>query len=242
MKAIENIKILIKESENIKAYSQYTAWSSKVREYLGVVFGDEFAIEFGEIGGITDWVNSQNRQVGKLLGIVTNLEDEKERLPLVSNSIENINKQSINKKIFIVHGHDNEAKESVARFIEKIGLKAVILHEQPSSGKTIIEKFENYSDASFAVILLTPDDIGSSIDKKNNLHSRSRQNVIFELGFFIGRIGRKRVCALYKKDVEIPSNYQGVIYIKMDDEGAWKIKLAKEFVECGISINKDELL
>jgi hypothetical protein len=122
-------------------------------------------------------------------------------------SIEEYN-PSTSTKIFIVHGHDELAKESVARFIEKIGLEAIVLHEQPNAGRTIIEKFEDYSNVGFAVVLLTPDDIGSPKDKRNESQPRSRQNVILELGYFMGRLGRGRVCALYKEGVEIPSDYQ----------------------------------
>ncbi|MEE8356570.1 MAG: nucleotide-binding protein, partial [Anaerolineales bacterium] len=101
------------------------------------------------------------------------------------------------KKIFIVHGRDEEAKDSLARFLEKLGLEVIILHEQPNQGRTIIEKFEDYSDVGFAVVLLTPDDIGGRANDLELL-PRARQNVVFELGFFIGALGRERVCALHK--------------------------------------------
>ncbi|MCD6153547.1 MAG: nucleotide-binding protein, partial [Syntrophobacterales bacterium] len=111
------------------------------------------------------------------------------------------------KKIFVVHGRNNEIKEAVARFLEKIGLSPIILHEQPNSGRTIIEKFEQYSnDISYAVVLLTSDDIGGIKDKNPKLQPRARQNVILELGYFMGRLGRSRVCALYDKGVELPSD------------------------------------
>ena len=102
------------------------------------------------------------------------------------------------RKVFIVHGHDNEAKERVARFLEKLGLEPIILHEKASSGRTIIEKFETYSgDIAFAVVLLTPDDVGCAALSRENQKPRARQNVILELGYFLGRLGRVRICALY---------------------------------------------
>ena len=88
---------------------------------------------------------------------------------------------------------------------------------------------------------MTPDDIGALKDQADNLKPRSRQNVILELGFFLGKIGRKCVCALYKEGVEIPSDYQGVLYVKMDNSGAWKLSLAKEIKEAGIPIDLNKL-
>ncbi len=137
-----------------------------------------------------------------------------------------LDRRQWSRKIFIVHGHDNEAKVEVARFLERIGFEAIILHEQASRGRTIIEKVEMHSDVGFAVVLLTPDDEGNK--KGQSPCPRARQNVVLELGYFIGRLGRDRVCALKRGDVEIPSDFDGVVYEPYDDHGAWKSKLAKE--------------
>jgi hypothetical protein len=145
-------------------------------------------------------------------------------------------------KIFIVHGHDEEAKQSVARFLERLDIEVVILHEQPNQGRTIIEKFEDYSDVSYAVVLLTPDDMGGCKNDLDDLLPRARQNVIFELGFFIGALGRERVCALYRGEVEIPSDFSGVLWILMDSEGAWQFKLAKEIKAAGFGIDLNRLV
>ena len=142
--------------------------------------------------------------------------------------------------IFVVHGHDEAAKESLARFIEKLDLKPIILHENPNEGRTIIEKFEEHSDVGFAVVLMTPDDVGASVDNKDNLEHRARQNVIFELGFFLGKLGRRKVCVLYK-DVKIPSDCKGVLYIPMDKQGGWQLKLAKEINAAGIKVDLNKL-
>lgn len=144
-------------------------------------------------------------------------------------------------EVFIVHGHDDATKETVARFIEKLGLRAVVLHEQPNSGKTIIEKFEAHSNVSFAVVLLTPDDIGASSADSENLRPRARQNVILELGFFLGKIGRDKVCVLYKEGVEIPSDYQGVLYTVYDSRGAWRPKLADELKHAGFAVDLNKV-
>ncbi len=144
--------------------------------------------------------------------------------------------------VFVVHGHDEEAKESVARFIERLRLKAIILHEQASLGSTVIEKFERYASVNFAVVLLTPDDVGALRGQQKSLKPRARQNVIFELGFFVAQLGRRNVCALYKEGVEVPSDIQGLLYIPMDTGGAWRIQLARELQAAGIRIDMHRLL
>lgn len=135
-------------------------------------------------------------------------------------------------RVFIVHGHDEEMKQAVARTLEKVGLEPVILHEQPNQGKTIIEKFSEYASSSaFAVVLLSPDDMayprGGEPEKAR---PRARQNVILELGFFLGKLGRERVFVLYKEapGFEIPSDYAGVLYTQYDSIGHWKFDLARE--------------
>ena len=140
-------------------------------------------------------------------------------------------------EIFIIHGRDNETKETVARFLYQLELNPVILHEKPNRGRTIIEKFERHAQVGFAVALLTPDDMGALREDQKNLKFRARQNVIFEFGYLIGRLGRDHVCALTKGDVEIPSDYDGVIYIPLDDAGGWKMKLVKELTAAGIAVD-----
>jgi predicted nucleotide-binding protein len=143
--------------------------------------------------------------------------------------------KSFPRRVFVVHGHDEAARETVARFLEKIGFKTIILHEQANQGKTVIEKIEANSDVGFAVVLLTPDDVGSV--KGGNLQPRARQNVILELGYFIGCLGRARVCALKRGDVEIPSDFGGVVYQDFDAGGGWKHALAQELQEAGFEID-----
>jgi predicted nucleotide-binding protein len=145
-------------------------------------------------------------------------------------------------RVFVVHGHDNEVRESVARFIEKLGLQAVILHEQPNEGLTIIEKLESHSDVRYAVILLTPDDEGREAGSKEPLKARARQNVVLEFGYFIGRLGRSRVCALHRGSIEIPSDYLGVVYVPLDDDGAWRLRLARELKATGFPIDMNRAL
>ncbi|MEW8074076.1 MAG: nucleotide-binding protein [Candidatus Thiodiazotropha endolucinida] len=146
--------------------------------------------------------------------------------------------------IFIVHGHDEELKQAVARTVELLGFKSVILHEKPNKGRTIIEKFDDYSDVGFAIALLSADDVARSIQGTED-RFRARQNVIFELGFFLGRLGRERVAAIFRphESFELPSDYSGVIFIPYDaDEGAWRYKLAKELKSCGFAVNVEAIL
>ena len=144
-------------------------------------------------------------------------------------------------KVFIVHGHDNAAKEAVARFIEKIGLEAIILHEQASSGNTIIEKIEANSNVGFAIVLYTPCDVGASKGEQDRPKPRARQNVIFEHGYLIGKIGRKNVCHLFKSGVETPSDIEGLVYAPMDAGDGWKYTVAKEMRACGYDIDLNKI-
>ncbi|MFA6093006.1 MAG: nucleotide-binding protein [Elusimicrobiota bacterium] len=139
-------------------------------------------------------------------------------------------------KAFIVHGHDEILLQQAARFLEKLRITPVILFEQPGKGQTIIEKFENNSDVPFAIVLFTPDDLGRAA-KETELHPRARQNVVLELGYFVGKLGRAGVAVLYHESIELPSDYRGVEYIKIDPEGAWKMKLAREMKAAGLAVD-----
>nr|WP_314660801.1 nucleotide-binding protein [uncultured Porphyromonas sp.] len=144
-------------------------------------------------------------------------------------------------KVFIVHGHDGKAKEAVARFVEKIGLEAIILHEQASSGNTIIEKIEEYTNVGFGIVLYTPCDLGASKKQQDQLKPRARQNVVFEHGYLIGKIGRKNVCALVKDDIETPNDISGVVYIKMNEGDRWMYDVAKEMKACGYEVDLNKI-
>ena len=137
--------------------------------------------------------------------------------------------------VFVVHGHDGERKLEVAGFIERVtGSRPTILHEQANRGRTIIEKFEGHAgDAGFAVVLLTSDDVGGV--NAESLQPRARQNVVLELGFFMGSLGRSNVAALFEEGVELPSDIDGVLYVPL--AGDWKLQLAKEMRAAGIDVD-----
>lgn len=191
---------------------------------------------------VNDFHKTMNRRIDKLRSIQGRLSLIPEPAGLADVYHNQINPALVenSKKVFIVHGHDEAAKLAVSRFLERIELIPVVLHEQANASMTIIEKFEANCDVQFAVILLTPDDICTQ--KDGGEAYRARQNVIFELGFFVGRIGRKKVCALKKNDVEINSDIHGVTYVPMDDAGAWKMDLARELNHAGIDFDAKKLL
>ncbi len=145
-------------------------------------------------------------------------------------------------RVFVVHGHDELAKNQVARFVSQIGLEPVILHEQPSGGRTVIEKLETHIDVDFALVLLTPDDIGHAKKHPEEAKPRARQNVILELGLLLGALGRNRVCALYKGEMEIPSDYQGVVYVSMDDAESWRLLVAREIRQAGLEVDLNKVI
>ena len=147
-------------------------------------------------------------------------------------------KAALTNKVFIVHGHAEAVNQEVARALEKLGLEVIILREQANSGKTIIEKFEEYAkDVNFAVILLTADD---KIEGAETF--RARQNVIFEMGYFMGALGRSHVMCMLQEKVEKPGDIDGVVYTKIDDAGVWKYSLVKELKTCGYDVDANRIL
>lgn len=159
---------------------------------------------------------------------------------LKSNTQASQPKQTEKKSVFIVHGRDSLAKTEAARFVEKLGFKAVILHEQVSAGKTIIEKIEEHTNVGFALILYTPCDKGG-IAGVEDQKFRARQNVIFEHGYMISKLGRENVCALIKGDIEVPNDISGVVYVSLDDHGAWHYAVAKELRNSGYAVDMNDI-
>lgn len=161
-------------------------------------------------------------------------------MPTTKINTKEKNMSKMNKKVFIVHGHDNETKHEVARYIESIGLESIILHEQANTGMTIIEKIEYYTNESnFAIVLYTPCDKGRGVlETKVEARYRARQNVVFEHGYLMAKIGRKNVCALVKGEIETPSDISGVVYTQLDLAGGWKNQLNKELKACGYNLSQ----
>ncbi|MXX11051.1 MAG: nucleotide-binding protein [Nitrospira sp. SB0667_bin_9] len=252
-KAIERLKKAldaISDLRNLQSGSpEFMEWRESTRIYISHIFGDHSnrTREFERIYFSTPspfyriaYEYGLNSASALLKSMIEEIEDywEDEKQAQIHSGTQANGRPSSNE-VFVIHGRDEGIRELVARFLEKLGLKSVILQEQPNEGRTLIEKFEDHAHVAFAVALLTPDDVGSLQDDKNNLSPRARQNVIFELGFFIGRLGRNGVCALTKGDVEIPSDYAGVMYIPLDRFDGWKQKLFQELKTAGFQLDAD---
>lgn len=145
-------------------------------------------------------------------------------------------KEELGSDVLIVHGSDEEAKRLAAQFVKSLGLNAVILHEMPDMGRIFIENFEEHREIGFALVLLTHDDIGDNSIEKIELKPRAHQNVIFELGYLIGKLGWKRVCALYKGKVDLPAKHDGIFYVEMDKGGTWEKTLTNDMKDSGLEI------
>ena len=202
-----------------------------------VSWGDKYENEIREQEGYLRGLQESSSLLESMIGEIEEYWEEENGDQASSNFPHQEDDTLISNKVFIVHGHDESARETVARFLEKLQIEPIILHEQPNEGHTIIEKFENHTaDVGFAVVLLTPDDVGAPKDRRDDLEPRARQNVVFELGFFIGKLGRGRVCAL-RGTVETPSDYDGVVYTELDDADGWKMKLFKELKAAGFDVD-----
>jgi predicted nucleotide-binding protein len=167
----------------------------------------------------------------------------KEIIEVLEMNKETIENKAIveNKDVFVVHGHDEAMKQNVARFLETLDIHPIILNEKANCGDTIIEKLERCSDVGFAVILLSPCDDGRKHGSKN-WNPRARQNVIAEMGYFIGKIGRSHVCILKKDEVEEPSDFTGIVYTTYDDSNGWQVKLCQELVAAGYIIDANKII
>ncbi|WP_343584559.1 nucleotide-binding protein [Flavobacterium sp.] len=243
-----------------KNQKDYYSWDDYNSEYLKQVFNNEnnqYKRDYdntnkfyGLFSSGNDSPNQKLKELkDKISSKLTFLERLIEKVDLLKSNIEEnqpavgLSKtvDSSNTNIFIVHGHNIAVQQSVARTLEKLGLNPIILNERPNAGSTIIEKFESNSNVGFAVILLTDDDEGKS-KTDIDLKSRARQNVILELGYFIGQLGRKRVLPLYSEGVELPSDIHGLLFIPIDKANTWKFALVKELKEAGYNVDANSIL
>ena len=257
-RAIERLEKLVNEASELDPLDhrsqEFKKWTEDVYSAFIYIFGEDSRQLSRLPGGYTISPSGISNYFNEMVSVVaSSLEDikffwgdEKSKVhPLDWDECSKINgdrsEESQNtNRVFVIHGHDEAAREKVARFVEKLSLEPVILHEQANKGRTIIEKFEDHADVAFAVVLLTPDDVGKQKDEGSDPKPRARQNVILELGFFLGSLGRKRVCPLVKGDVETPSDYDGVVYTKLDDAGAWKIKLIQELKAADFDVDANK--
>ncbi len=234
----------------------FRLWSDYNSELLKQSFdnpNNEYLKEYDDRGSWIGLYSDYRRDPSKAVqDSFEKVEKKLEELTMIHSKIsliksevpEGNTKESITEidrnKVFIVHGHDEAAKFETARFVEKLGFEPIILHEQVNSGQTIIEKIENNTNVGFGIVLYTPCDIGAKKGYEDNLKTRARQNVVFEHGYLIGKIGRKNVVALVKDNVETPNDISGVVYVSMN--GDWKLELAKELRATGYDVDMNKVI
>lgn len=266
-KAIENLNRSISEIPQIgRNSSEHTRWLSNVLRILDEKFGVDSqysttirAFPWKETcsriySGYDiaeqmrrDDMNAFRRQMGQAKGVIQSAVDAlTEKLDESKEETAQKNTMASQgsfdpKKIFIVHGHNETIKQAVGRTLENLGLTPIILAEQPDKGRTVIEKFENEgNNVGFAVVLLTADDKGRK-NKARKMQSRARQNVVFEMGYFMALLGRERVMLLLQNGVEEPSDLKGIVYTALDKDGIWKYRLVKELKEQGYEVSSESI-
>lgn len=254
-KGLEIKKILPNSSEAFEtAQKEYSKWDDFNIELLKRLFTtDELAGEYSSSLGrmvfsyfeepsLEEKMDDLHKDIDNKIHRIDSIIERLELVPLRSASHTNTPKTGSSElkhaetnKVFIVHGHEETAKTNLEVFLREIGLEPIVLHRQADGGLTLIEKLEKHSEVGYAFILLTPDEMAylrleeQKSDSERKKELRARQNVIFEFGYFVGRLGRSRVCCLYTGDVSLPSDVNGMIYKKF----------SKSIEEVAYSIIKD---
>ncbi len=228
---------------------EWVAWVTRVRSLIKRLFGPESApldlLRAGDEVGLVGWgddhfEHAKAYYVGALKAAAQILEDDRFVELLGGTSAP----ADFSTRVFVVHGHDDATKAELEVLLTELGLEPVVLHRQPDRGQTLIEKFEENSDVGYAFILLTPDDV-AYLAKEDSLpesgrvkEKRARQNVIFEFGFFVGRLGRNRVCCLYTGGVTLPSDVSGLVYKKFSNKvEEVGLSVVRELRAAGYQIN-----
>ena len=227
----------------------FTQHSILARSYANMIFGEKSPEAQDLIKIVTNMTSPFHSYMEygdfmKEQGVIESLIKVLKKRDSLSLSSNTENRKNLGGKIFIVHGSNHNILNKVKNFLNKLGLDKVVLHEQPNQGKTIIEKFEDTADGiGFAVVIMTKDDKGGTTteDSKNYKH-RARQNVILELGFFLGKLGRSKVCVLLEKGVEKPSDYDGVLFIPLTENEGCLVSLAKEIKKSGIAVDFNKIM
>lgn len=206
---------------------KWFSWTGRAQMIIETTFGLESAVGKMLTKGLEERVidyeaDHFNKAKSHIVGaLATAVDAVNEGLPTRGPVAVAEGDAMVSGRVFIVHGHDNELKTELEVFLKNLGLDPIVLHRQPDQGATLLEKFEKHSDVGYAFVLLTPDEVACTVDqlskpeKERKMERRARANVIFEFGFFVGRLGRSRVCCLYKSDVTLPSDLNGLVYKKV---------------------------
>ncbi|SEW31420.1 TIR domain-containing protein [[Clostridium] fimetarium] len=226
---------------------EFVAWKTQVTRYLSKQFGvksPEMTIFDKRHFHPGSWTNDNQLIVAcerdlktTKLEFTTYLEEMVTEDNNYTENKSNVKTKKVLNEVFIVHGHNGELKEAIARLIEKQNIVAIILNEQANQGKTIIEKFEAHSNVGAAIAIFTADDIGKA-NSETDYNSRARQNVAFEAGYFMGKLNRNRVVIIAEKGLELPSDLQGVVYTDKDN---WRVEVLKELKAIGFSIDFNKI-
>lgn len=226
---------------------RYETWKNRALRYLSDNFQGHRCISDFE-SAVSTFENYKSDTGFDRLMVIIELCDEIGHIKPIKESLshnENLSTTPLisepNNKVFIVHGHDHGTRAEVARFIDSLGLEAIILDEKANKGSTIIQQLHEHSDVGFGIVIYSPCDFGAAKGAKKNVQPRARQNVVFEHGFLIGRLGIERVCQLKVSNVETLGDIDGVIYTPKDSEGMWKYKIAKEMKVLKYKIDMDNI-
>lgn len=257
----------VKYEENARNnfVAKYNQWNDRNKTIYRTSFAVAESIYFHEYEGhiwdkfyTSDEIGDYKKEITRLMN---HMQGDIDRTDLMkcevvqeekANSKQTEAPKHLSDKIFIVHGHNEEMKQTVARVVTKLGLTPIILHEQANGGRTIIEKFEtNAERIGFAIILLSADDLAESVkflsgvkeeETRKHLKQRARQNVVFEMGYFVGRLGRSNVFLLLQQGVEKPGDLDGLVYTLYEASFAWRFDLVKELKACGYDVDANDVL
>ena len=254
MNDFEKLKAIIAETDELmqkcvtSGSPEFTAWKTKTGRFLVKRYGQD-SFEFTQFSktsfslGIyvagtprSEFVKACRNGLTSTRAVLSSyLEDmADEQIDSVSIPVQQMQSPGTYQSVFIVHGHNVGLRAEVARMLERQGIEAIILQEQVNAGATIIEKFETNSlDVDAAICLFTADDVGGLATSEKR-DKRARQNVVFEAGFFIGKLGRSRVIIIADSDIEIPSDLDGVISTKSSN---WKTSVLQELKHIGYNID-----
>ena len=255
MKPYEQLKALYDEIDVLinhgvsNSDAEFIKWQKKVERFLKSYYheGDEYNDFINTSFGLhvwtfdtpdSSWVEACADGLRETKAIFEVYLEELRSCDSEKDITSATDKKSDNNRVFVVHGHDGELRQSIARTLEKQGIEPIILAEQANLGATIIEKFEKYSDVRAAICLFTEDDLGKA-NKEDDLKRRARQNVVFEAGYFIGKLGRENVVLLANRDIEMPSDLSGVVYT---DNSMWQMQVLKELKEMGFSVDLNKAI